>query len=78
MPPLNPPSFALGGGDGFCGFFFFPQLVVMVIIGDIWVLFPFHRWIAVVVDGGLRLRFGPVLDRAWIAADNFWFCLGLS
>ena len=59
--------------DGFCGFFFFFffRLVVMVIVdlwvGDIWVLFPFHRWIVVVVDRGSRLRFDQVLDHgSWL------------
>ena len=52
-------------------FFFFFRMVVMVIvvlwIGDIWILFPFHRWIVVAVDRGSQLRFDPVLDHGlWL------------
>ena len=38
------------------------MVIVDLWVGDIWVLFPFHRWMVVAVDRGSRLRFDQVLD----------------
>ena len=43
------------------------MVIVVLWIGDIWILFPFHRWIVVAVDRGSQLRFDPVLDHGlWL------------
>ena len=43
------------------------MVIVDLWVGDIWVLFTFHRWIMVAVDHGSQLRFDPVLDHgSWL------------